>query len=145
MEAVDTLQGGRDACAAHEWAAAADALSAADAREPLGPPDLELLATALFMIGRAGDHIAALERAHHGYAEAGEPRRAASCAFWIGMRLFMGGEMGRGGGWLARAQRSLEEDGSDCVGRGYMLMPQIFRLQAEGDVDGAVATAAAGA
>ena len=141
----DALQDGRDAYAEHEWAAAADALSAADRDAPLDPPDLELLATALLMVGREDDHFVALERAHQGYVAAGMLRNGASCAFWIGMRLFMSGEIGRGGGWLARANRLLEQDGSDCPERGYLMMPDVYRLQAGGDTHAALATAAAAA
>jgi DNA-binding NarL/FixJ family response regulator len=146
MEAVaDALARGRAAHDAHEWAAAADALETADAQTPLDPADLELLATALFMLNRIEDHLATLERAHHSYADAGQPLRAASCAFWIGMRLFMTGDVGLGGGWLARAGRLVEQDGSDCVERGYLQMPEMFRLRAAGDLDGALAAAEAAA
>jgi DNA-binding CsgD family transcriptional regulator len=145
VEVIDELQRGRDAYAERAWAQVAEALSAADEHGALGPPDLELLADALFMLGREAEHFATLERAHQGYVEAGAPAHAASCAFWIGMRLFMGGEMGRGGGWLARAQRLLEQEGGDCAERGYLMMPEVMRLQASGDIDSAVATACAGA
>jgi DNA-binding CsgD family transcriptional regulator/predicted negative regulator of RcsB-dependent stress response len=97
------------------------------------------------MVGLEEDHLAALERAHQGYVAAGTPLKAASCAFWIGMRLFMGGEIGRGGGWLARAHRLVEQDGGDCPERGYLMMPELYRLQASGDMDGALARAAAAA
>jgi DNA-binding CsgD family transcriptional regulator len=128
-----------------EWAATVDALGAADAREPLGASDLESLATALFMVGREDDHLATLERAHQGHIGAGEPLRAASCAFWIGMRLSLRGEMGRGGGWLARAQRLLEQVDGDCAERGYLMLPDVFRLEAGGDMEGALTVAAAAA
>ena len=87
------------------------------------------------MVGRNDEHLGALERAHQGHIDAGAPLRAASCAFWIGMRLFMNGEVSRGGGWLARAQRLVEDDGSDCVERGYLLMPETYRAEAGGDID----------
>ena len=105
MSAAAELQRGRDAHAAGEWSTAAQALSAADAHVPLDAPDLDLLAEALFMIGREDAHIATLERSHQQYVEAGALLQGASCAFWIGMRLFMGGEVGRGGGWHARCKR----------------------------------------
>ena len=143
MQAVDELQRGRDAHTERAWAQAVEALRAADEHEALASPDLELLADALFMVGSEAEHFATLERAHQGYVEGGAPVRAASCAFWIGMRLFMGGEVGRGGGWLARAQRLLEQDGGDCAERGYLMMPEVFRLQASGDIDGALAAASA--
>ncbi len=123
------------------WTEAGDALGGADTQRPLGPEDLELLATALFMLGREHEYYAALERAHHGHLQAGANRRSAYCALWLGMQLSRHGEIGRGGGWLGRAQRLLEDE-EDCSERGYLLLPEMFRRQAAGDIDGAVATAA---
>ena len=57
MGAIDELRRGRDAHAGQRWAAAVDALTAADAGEPLGAADVELLATALFMVGREEEHL----------------------------------------------------------------------------------------
>ncbi|HEY3186440.1 MAG TPA: hypothetical protein VGJ70_03125 [Solirubrobacteraceae bacterium] len=48
----DALAHGRQACADRAWAQAGEALTLADAHEPLGPEDLELLATAGYMLGR---------------------------------------------------------------------------------------------
>jgi DNA-binding NarL/FixJ family response regulator len=142
VEVTDQLQRGRDAFATRSWAEVAEALGAADVADPLNAPDLEKLATALFMVGRQEEHYAVLERAHQRHMEAGALLPAASCAFWIGMRLFMGGEVSRGGGWLARANRLVDEDGSDCVERGYLMLPQMFRAEAAGDLDVAITTAA---
>ncbi len=141
MSASDDLRRGRDAFATRAWAEAGDALGVADNQRALGPEDLELLATALFMLGREDEYYATLERAHHGHLEAGAFRRSAYCAFWVGMQLFMRGETGRGGGWLGRAHRLLEDEG-DCVEHGYLLLPEMFQKEAAGDIDGAVATAA---
>jgi ATP/maltotriose-dependent transcriptional regulator MalT len=57
------------------------------------------------------------------------------------MQLALRGEMGPATGWLGRAQRLLEGEG-DCAEQGYLLMPVAFQHEAEGDVDGACATAA---
>ena len=46
----------------------------------------------------------ALERAYHAHCAAGQPLRAARCAFWLGFRVLMRGEMGRASGWFARAR-----------------------------------------
>ena len=121
-----------------DWTATIDELTAA---EPLEPADLEQLATALFMVGREDDYIAAIERAFEAYEQGGEALRASRCAFWIGMELFMGGEMSRGSGWFARAHRLLDADGSDCAERGYLMLPEMYRLKFSGDIDGAIATA----
>jgi DNA-binding CsgD family transcriptional regulator len=141
VQTVDAVRRGREAHAARRWAAAIDALSAADGERPLGPDDLELLASALFLVGREENYFAILERAHDAHLEAGATVRAASCALWIGTQLFMRGEVGRGEGWLGRAQRLLDDDGRDCVERGYLLMPEFHRMLARGDLEAAVATA----
>jgi len=95
------------------------------------------------MIGRDDDYLGVLERAHRAYLETGAVLRAVRCAFWVGMQLAMTGEMGRATGWLGRAQRLLERDGRDCVERGYLLLPLVFRHESIGDLEAAVAVAAA--
>ena len=53
--------------------------------------------------------------------------------------------MGPATGWLGRAQRLLEQEEGECVEQGYMLMPVVFQHEAQGDWEGASATAAAAA
>ena len=103
--------------------------------------DFELLATTAYMLGR-DDDLSFLERAYHVYLDDGEALRAAHCAGWVGMHLFTRGEMGRATGWLGRAQRLVEREGRDCVERGYLLFPLMFRHEAAGDYGAAAATAA---
>jgi tetratricopeptide (TPR) repeat protein len=61
----------------------------------------------------------------------------------IGINLALHGEMGPASGWLGRAQRFVEAHGSDCAEQGYMLIPVSFQHEASGDLEGAIATAAA--
>jgi ATP/maltotriose-dependent transcriptional regulator MalT len=131
------LEQGRQAYARSAWSEAYDGLAGAEDAD-----DLERLATAAYMLGREDEYLRNLERACRRRDEAGETRAAARCAFWIGIHLAMRGQMGPGTGWLARAQRLLEGEG-ECVEHGYMLMPVAFQHQAEGDLEGAAATAAA--
>lgn len=145
MRTIEALRQGRDAYDARTWSAAVEALTAADGEGPLGADDLERLATALFMVGREEDYFATLERAHAHHVDDGETLRAVRAAFWTGMMLFMRGQVGRGEGWLGRAQRLLEEDGTDSVERGYMLLPRMFMTLEAGDPEGAIATGAAAA
>ena len=51
------------------------------------------------------------------------------------------GETGRATGWMGRAQRLVEREARDCVERGYLLLPAMFRHEAAGDLDAAAATA----
>ncbi|HEX6350729.1 MAG TPA: LuxR C-terminal-related transcriptional regulator [Candidatus Dormibacteraeota bacterium] len=63
----------------------------------------------------------------------GDVDRAARAAFWVGMALFLRGEMPRANGWFARGQRILDEAGLDCVERGYLRIPAAIRAGQEGD------------
>jgi DNA-binding CsgD family transcriptional regulator len=141
----DELERGRESYSSSAWTTAYEALSRADEVAPLMPGDLERLATSAYMLGREDEWMRLLERAYHGYSEAGQARRAVRCAFWIGTHLALRGEMGPATGWLGRAQRLLEREEGECVEQGYMLMPVVFQHEAEGDWEGASATAAAAA
>src|SRR6266700_2446992 len=92
--AVSALERGRDAYAARAWADAHALLSRADESEPLAPPDLALLATAAYMLGRDQEWVAAHERAHHLHLDVGDLEQAARAAFWIGLSFVLRGEFG---------------------------------------------------
>jgi hypothetical protein len=77
------LARGREAAERLAWADAYAALSLADQSSSLAAEDLELLATAAYLLGRVEDCLQALQRAQQLHAEAGESRRAARCAFWL--------------------------------------------------------------
>jgi DNA-binding NarL/FixJ family response regulator len=141
VSAVAELERGRDAYAREAWGGAFESLSAADSSQPLEADDLELLATAAYMIGREDDYLGALERAYRIHLEAGAELAAFRCAFWVGVTLARRGEMGRAGGWLGRAGKLLERRGSEGAEHGYMLIPTVFEQEAMGDWQAAVATA----
>jgi DNA-binding CsgD family transcriptional regulator len=139
------LETGLSAYAARRWTDAYDQLVAADELSPLSAGELELLAVSAAMLGRDEEWTQVLERAHHAYVEEGANARAVRCAFWIGVRLARGGELGRATGWLARAGRLLEHEQAECVEHGYLLLPQVFGREAEGDFEGAAELSAAAA
>jgi tetratricopeptide (TPR) repeat protein len=66
--------------------------------------------------------------------------RAARCAFWLALGLLFGGELGRAGGWLARARRLLDDGQHDCVEQGYLLVPIALHSLAEGEAAAGFAT-----
>ena len=140
--AGDELERGRESYARSSWVEAYGSLAAAGHSRPLSADDLELQAIAGYMLGREDEWMSLLEKACRLHAEGHEARRAARCAFWIGTNLALRGQMGPATGWLGRSHRLLEGEG-DCVERGYLLLPVIFQREAEGDYDGAAATAAA--
>ena len=137
---TDDVDRGRESYRRQAWAEAYRCFSAADRKTPLPAADLELYALAAALTGRDDDYLALLDRMYQQCLDGGDPIRAARWAFWMGFRLAAQREMGRAGGWLARAQRLVEK--SDCVERGYLLLPTVQRLAAEGKVDDARAAAA---
>jgi hypothetical protein len=98
-------------------------LSAADREAGLELEDLERLAVAAYLVGTDGDSDDAWLRAHHECLRLGYVERAARCAGWLAQGLLLRGEMARGGGWLARAQRLLDEGHHDGVERGHLFLP----------------------
>jgi DNA-binding CsgD family transcriptional regulator len=122
------------------WAEAYAYFSAADRESRLSGEDLERLGVAAFLIGMDDESDKAWERAHRDWLSQGNLTRAARCAFWLAYGLLDRGETTRGGGWLARAGRLLEESNVDCAERGYVLVPVALRCLAEGDVAAAYAT-----
>jgi ATP/maltotriose-dependent transcriptional regulator MalT len=136
------LERGRDAYAARAWVEAHALLRQADESEPLGAPDLSLLATASYMLGHDEEWVAAHERAHHLHLDADEIEQAARTAFWIGMTFALRGELGPAEGWLGRAQRLLDDTGADCAERGFLLIAYGHGLLAAGDAAAAEAVGA---
>ena len=136
------LARGREAAGRLAWADAYTALSLADRSSPLAGEDLELLATAAYLLGRVEESLQALQRAQQIYAEGGDPRRAARCAFWIWFHLINQEELAQASGWLARANRLLEHEQQECPERGYMLIPVAFQHVVAGDYTGARRAAA---
>jgi DNA-binding CsgD family transcriptional regulator len=141
-KSASALERGRDAYAHRAWVDAHAFLRRANESEPLGPSDLELLATAAYMLGRDDEWVSAHERAHHLHLEAGDVELAARSAFWIGLSFALRQELGPAEGWFGRAQRLLDERGADCVERGFLLIPYGFGILQAGDMAAAEAAAA---
>src|SRR5262245_64852944 len=110
----DWLERGRSAWSRHAWSEAHEALTRADAEQPLGADDLELLGVTLYMLGRIDEFGLVLERAYKAHLDAGETLRAARAAFYLGISLMQHlGEPGRATAWFARGQRLVEREGGD--------------------------------
>ena len=129
------LPAAHDAYGRQAWAAAHALFSAADHAAPLGPDDLERFATAAWLLGRAAESAGHWTRAHRARLAAGEPDRAARCAFWLAFGLLEAGEHAQAGGWLARAHRLVDEAGRDCVERGYLLLPEAIQAVDQGEAE----------
>jgi DNA-binding CsgD family transcriptional regulator len=140
MAGADALDQGRRSFARQAWGDAYAQLSAADRQAPLEPEDLERLATAAYLMGRDDDGADVGARAHHEFLRRGEVERAVRCAFWLAFGFLERGDQARGGGWMARARRLLDDGQLDCVEQGYLLLPGALQALVEGDP----ATAATG-
>lgn len=140
MSTAEVLDQGRAAFDRSLWSEAFGRLSAADRDADLAPDDLERLAAAAYLVGEDEASSAAWEQAHRRFVDQGEVVRAVRSAFWLVFGLLNRGEMARAGGWLARAQRLLDDHELDCVERGFLLLPVATRTMWEGNPSGAYDT-----
>jgi DNA-binding NarL/FixJ family response regulator len=129
---------GRDAFDRQAWGRAYEHLSAAAREEPLGVEDLERLAAAAYLAGYGEESSELWAQASAECARIGEVARAARCAFWLAFALLNGGELARGGGWIDRAQRLLDQRRLDCVEQGYLRYGAALRAVFSGDVGAAL-------
>ena len=136
------LERGREAAARLAWADAYTALSLADRSSSLPAGDLELLATAAYLLGRVDDCLKALQRAQQLHTEGGDPPRAARCAFWLSFHLINRGDLAQASGWLARASRLLEHEQPDCAEHGLLLLPLALQRLDAGEEAAALAVLA---
>lgn len=140
MATEQMLREGRSAFRLKEWTAAYAKLTDVDKRVSLKPEDLESLATATYLLGKFAESNDVWSRAHNEYLNAGDVKGAVRCAFWLGFLLLNTGESARGGGWISRARRLLDEAHLDCVEQGYLLLPVALRCLAEGNAKSSLAT-----
>lgn len=133
MKTAGTLHSGRASFQRKAWADAYAELSSTTQSTPLDLADLERLATAAYLIGKDTESHDLWRHTHHDALVAGDITRAARCAFWLGFVLLMSGEKARGGAWIARARRLLEEEGLDCVEAGYVMVPDALQSLGRGD------------
>jgi class 3 adenylate cyclase len=107
---IETIELGRDAMARHAWAEAMEAFLAADRDGRLAAADLEQLATAAWWAGRPDEAAEAMERAFNSHVDAGRSSDAAWAALLLGYQAFRRRAESIGAGWLARAERLLENE-----------------------------------
>ena len=134
MSRTDALTRGRTAYARCDWTDVYTHLCGADHDTPLRAEDLEHLATAAYLIGKDAESAGVWARAHQSFLTRGEKTRAVRCAFWLAFGLFSHGEHARGGAWIERGRRLLDEASDDCVERGYLLLPEAFEHLMRGDI-----------
>ncbi|MEX0869739.1 MAG: hypothetical protein WD011_08710, partial [Nitriliruptoraceae bacterium] len=130
----DPLAAGREAFDHRAWRDAYEQLSIAAERHDLAADDLESLATAAYLTGDNEGAEQGVERLHHVLLDAGRVEKAARWAAWLAILLLLRGQHARGGGWLSRAHRILDDADVDGSARGYLLIPVALRaIDAEHD------------
>jgi DNA-binding CsgD family transcriptional regulator len=135
MCSMNTLEEGRAAFERGAWSESYRLLAVADAQTPLDPADLDRLAMAAYLIGKDVDCVQALTKAHAGFLERGEAVRAARSALWLAFTLLdKSRQRAQAAGWLARAQRLLDDVKEPCVEEGWLLCGSARQRAATGDV-----------
>jgi len=126
------LAAGRAAVERRDWGLAFELLSAADAREPLGADDLELLADAGLWADRHDASFAAHERAFRLHSLAGDRRRAAIVAVGLTIHCVARLDLAVAAGWYGTARRLLEGE-EPGLEHGYLALLDALFGEASGD------------
>ncbi|GAA1578810.1 hypothetical protein GCM10009789_35570 [Kribbella sancticallisti] len=140
MGVVDDLHRAREAYERREWVSAYRTLSGLDESD-LSAGDFAALAITAYLLGQRNDCVQATQRAYKANVDDGDVLGAARSALWLATLLFEGGEVAIGSGWVARAQRLLDEVEGDVVERGYLLEMQGFGHIMKGELAEAAALA----
>lgn len=141
MAAEGALELGRAAVADRRWREALELL--VEAREThadgLDGPDLELLATAAFLRGRAPLAIEVMTSAHDLHLARGDTVGAARTAGWLALELLELGDLPLSGTWISRGMQLVARLGqSDSVGARVALVPAALTGLFVGDFEEAV-------
>lgn len=137
MTTVKSLEKGRKAFRQQSWRDAYTFLVSANKTEDLHADDLELLAKAAYLTGKATDCKDFWSQAHQKFLLQEETERAIHSAFWIGLLLFFQGDHAQGSGWLARAKRLAEDHQTDCAEAGFLFIPQGLQQLRKSDPESA--------
>lgn len=112
----------RAALARHDWeqgrALAAELRTGDRAAEA---ERLDILAEALWWLGRLDECIDARQDAFRAHEALGDHRRAGQCAVWLYEHHGMRGRPAMATAWLQRARRALQDD-PECVEHGALLL-----------------------
>ncbi len=130
---------GRDSFGRRAWRESFDLLSAADGETPLSAEDLERLATAASLIGQDDTSVDIWARAHQEFLDRGDTERAARCAFWLAFQLLTARKTARGGGWIARGRRLLDDGQASGGAQGWLLVALGMQRVIEGEIEEACA------
>jgi DNA-binding CsgD family transcriptional regulator len=127
---IDELLQAREAYERRDWAVAFERLSAAG---DLGAEDTLALATSAYLVGDVDQAVRTLQGGYQAMIKSGDSLSAVRFAFWLALILNFRGEVAIGGGWVARAQRLLENEADEIVEHGYILIHEFFQHVERGD------------
>lgn len=120
--------------ATRSWDRVRAALLAADREQPLDPPALEILAEALWWLGRVNECIEVRRRALEGHLRQGDEMAAAGLALLLSEDHRRQGRSTVAESWRRRAAKLL--DGiPECVHHGYLYLYQGEVARRNGDLD----------
>ena len=106
----------------------------------MGVDDLRALSSAAYLTGDRNAAIGYLQRAHSLDVAAGDRLAAAREAHFLAMIFSTSGEPAVGAGWVARAERLVEDESDDAAIRGHLLIHEMFRRLFSGDLAGMLAS-----
>jgi ATP/maltotriose-dependent transcriptional regulator MalT len=138
-EPIAGIDRARDAARRESWAEAYEALNLLDPSD-FEPMDLEAFADAAWWLSKTEESIAFRQRAHGGYAAAGEEMKAATMATRLSVEHFIRGEPAVGAGWLMRAQQHAQRV-PESAGHGLLLVVEATVARFSGDLDRAMTLA----
>ena len=131
-QALEKLR--RTSYARSAWSDAHASLTQADELAGLGAADLELLATAPYMLGRDDDTTPSSSAPITPTSTTGGPLRAARCAFWVAHQPPPAGDTGPAMvGWAAPSASSTATWPTTASSAATCCCPVMFRHEAEGD------------
>jgi DNA-binding CsgD family transcriptional regulator len=140
--AADQVARAREAAARREWHQAFDLFAAADEQSSLDSGNLDLWATAAYLIGDTDTAVEARAREHQIRLDRGEIAAAVRSGFWVSFILVNTGRSAQAGGWMARSRRLAEHLGDDAPEHGYLQVLSAFRQAAiEGAYHDAIGSA----
>jgi DNA-binding CsgD family transcriptional regulator len=130
---ISSVEPARAAFARRAWGEAFSAFTGAAEQAPLAAADNERLAVCAYLVGADDVCAAAWEAAHRTALAADDRAGSARCAFWLGFCLMLRGQMAQAGGWLARAERLIDEATLHCAASGYLLIPEMLGALGAGE------------
>ena len=130
----DPAEAGREAFRRRAWKEAYDLLSPLEADGGLEAQDLERLALAAMLSGRAERRVSLLERAYAAYQREGNPLRAGHVATLLSHDYQVKLQPSVAAGWLSRATKLLEQE-PEAPEHGYLELERALNAWKKQDFD----------